>query len=150
MEYLRAGSSESRNISSSHFFTLAFESWKTKHGRVVRHENSKRLRVGFILLYFVSLLQVRFAIFSDFFGDSNPPLDERIFFFFRKTNNLMMSVFVPLNGCCIGFVCRTTAGRLSPVDPGVSRGVTDLLHPSRGYTPSRNTRDRNITHSLQS
>ena len=36
----------------------------------------------------------------------------------------------------------------SPVDPGISRGVTDL-YPSRGYTP-RNTRDRSIPRSLQS
>ena len=40
------------------------------------------------------------------------------------------------------------AERLSPVDPGISRGVTDL-YPSRGYTP-RNARDRSITRSLQS
>ena len=37
------------------------------------------------------------------------------------------------------------AERLSPVDPGISRGVTDL-HPSQGHTP-RNTRDRSITRS---
>ena len=46
------------------------------------------------------------------------------------------------------FRAQDKAERLSPVGPGISRGVTDL-YPSRGYTP-RNTRDRSIARSLQS
>ena len=42
---------------------------------------------------------------------------------------------------------QNKAERRSPVDPGISRGATDL-YPSRWYTP-RNTRDRGITRSLQ-
>ena len=33
------------------------------------------------------------------------------------------------------FRAQNKVGRLSPVDPGISRGVTDL-YPSRGYTYS--------------
>ena len=46
------------------------------------------------------------------------------------------------------FRAQDKTERLTPVDPGISRGVTDL-YSSRGYTP-RNTRDRSITRSLQS
>ena len=46
------------------------------------------------------------------------------------------------------FRTQDKAGLLSPVDPGISRGVTDL-YPSLWDTP-RNTRDRSITRSLQS
>ena len=48
----------------------------------------------------------------------------------------------------LSFRAQDKAERLSPVDPGLSRGVTDL-YPSRGYTP-RNVRDRSITRSSQS
>ena len=41
------------------------------------------------------------------------------------------------------FRAQNKVERLTLVDPGVSRGVTDL-YPSREYTP-HNTRDRSIT-----
>ena len=43
-----------------------------------------------------------------------------------------MSGFVPLNAV-YSFREQNKAERLSPVDPGNSRGVTDL-YPARGYT----------------
>ena len=59
-----------------------------------------------------------------------------------------MSGFFPSQCGLYSFRAQDKAGRLSPVDPGISRGVT-YLYPSRGHTP-RNTRDRGITRSLQS
>ena len=44
-----------------------------------------------------------------------------------------MSGFAPLNADVYSFRAQNKAGRVSPVDPGISRGVTDL-YPPRGYT----------------
>ena len=55
--------------------------------------------------------------------------------------------FCPPQCGLYSFRAQDKAERLSPVDPGIIRGVT-YLYPSRGYTP-RNTRDRSITRSLQ-
>ena len=44
-----------------------------------------------------------------------------------------MSVFAPLNAGYTVSARRTRLNVLVPVDPGISRGVTDLYH-SRGYT----------------
>ena len=65
-----AGSSESRNRSSSHFCTLDFESWKTKYVRVVRQDNANRLVPGLLYMYFevyFFLLQMLFTVLSGFF-----------------------------------------------------------------------------------
>ena len=53
--------------------------------------------------------------------------------------------FCPPQGGLHSFRVQNKVERLSVVDSGISRGVTDP-HPSRGYTP-RNTRDRSITRS---
>ena len=62
-----AGSSESRNRSSSHFCTLDFESWKTNYGRVVRQDNANRHIPGLVYISIFFLLQMHFTIHSGFF-----------------------------------------------------------------------------------
>ena len=57
--------------------------------------------------------------------------------------------FCPPQCGLYSFRAQNKAERLSPVDPGIGRGVTGLYPSSRGCTP-RNTRDRSITRSLQS
>ena len=62
--------------------------------------------------------------------------------------NLTDVWFGPLQCGLYSFRAQNKAGRLCPVDPGISRRVTDL-YPPRGYTHPV-TRAIEVSHSLQS
>ena len=94
----RAGSSESRNISSSYFCALVIESWKTKFSRVVRLDNAQLLGVCLFFFSLSFLLQMHFTIFFLFFFRLRHFVTNAFFLLFEKTRSGSGCIVMKHNG----------------------------------------------------